>query len=163
MTMRLFRCFLILSLITAGLPSTAHAQVYATTTTISAAMTATQQTMVVSSATGFVAGRYVYIDAEAVQIGASYSSGTTIPILRGQLGTASAAHASSERVVTGVNNHFQNSDPGYGAACTVGQGQAVYLPWINVLRGLIWMCTTSVWKATSTAAITYNSIPTTFP
>jgi hypothetical protein len=162
--MKIFRIVSLMALIAVGLASTAQAQTFAGTTTLSAAMTSTQTTMVVASATGFAAGKYVYIDAEVVQIASSYSgSGTTIPIQRGQNGTAAAAHATSERVIVGVGMHFQQSNPFYGAACTPGQAQAAYLPWINVPDGLVWMCVSNAWRATSTSIITYNSIPTSFP
>lgn len=132
----------------------------ASTTTLSANLSGTAQTMVVASATGFSAGNYVYIDAEAVLIRSV--SGTTITISRGQLGTASAAHDSGERVITGALTHFRNVDPDYGADCTRGSNPR---PWVNVLSARVWECSAfdnSRWTSTSTLAITYNSIPTTY-
>lgn len=158
---RLFRHLLTAAVLCALCVTSATAQTYATTTTLSAALGLNDTTMVVASATGFTVGRYVYIDAEAVEIRSI--SGTTIGITRGQLGTPQQAHATSKRVITGNDLHFQQSDPYYGQACTGGVGQAAYLPWINVLRGLVWTCVGTSWRSTSTAAITYNSIPTTWP
>lgn len=63
-----------------------------TTTTLSAAVVVTDNTIKVTSATGFVAGMLIVIDQEAMQVAQSYSSGTTIPVLRGRDGTVTAAH-----------------------------------------------------------------------
>lgn len=141
-------------------PLVAGAQTVATTTTLAAAVTATATTLSVTSATGFTVGNYVYLDAEAVQI--TSVSGTSIGVSRGQLGTATQAHANSERIITGGNGHFQSRDPNYGAACTKGDGDAAFQPFINVIGGRLWMCNASVWQATSTMSLTYNSIPSSF-
>lgn len=68
------------------------------TTTLSSAITTTDTSMVVVSATGATAGGYAKLSGEEVLIQQSYTSGTTIPIIRGQLGTATAAHIAGENV-----------------------------------------------------------------
>jgi hypothetical protein len=140
------------------------AQTVANTTTLSAALTSTASVMSVTSNTGFTVNNYAYIDGEAVRI--TSVSGTSIGIVRGQLGGSPAqAHANSDRVITGASGHFQSRDPDYGAACTKGEGDAAFQPWINVLNGLVWTCdelSTNDWAATKTAPITYDSIPTSF-
>ena len=143
-------------------PLVAGAQTVATTTTLAAAVTATATTLAlaVTSLSGSTLGYYVYLDAEAVQI--TSVSGTSIGVSRGQLGTATQAHANSERIITGGNGHFQSRDPNYGAACTKGDGDAAFQPFINVIGGRLWMCNASVWQATSTMSLTYNSIPSSF-
>jgi hypothetical protein len=63
-------------------------------TTTSAAVLLSDTSISVTSATSFVAGGYVQIDSETMQVTKSYVSGTTIPVRRGVDGTASAAHVS---------------------------------------------------------------------
>lgn len=69
-----------------------------TTTTLSSAVAVTDNSIVVASATGFAAGSQVIIDGENMQVQQGYSSGTTIPVLRGRDGTVTAAHKSSANV-----------------------------------------------------------------
>src|SRR5260221_1406519 len=71
-----------------------------TKTTLSSAMTVTSTSAVVTSATGFTAGNFLKVDDEVMLVTKSYVSGTTIPVLRGQDGTLTAAHASSANAVT---------------------------------------------------------------
>lgn len=71
-----------------------------TTTTISAAVAVNQNFIVVASATGFAAGNYVLIDQEVMLVANSYVSGTTVPVIRGQEGTLTAAHNASAKCKT---------------------------------------------------------------
>lgn len=133
------------------------AQTLATSTTLSSAVTATQAVWAVASASGFTAGNFAYADYEAVQIVSV--SGTNVTVLRGQMGTVARAHASSETVITGVAQFFQQADPDFGAACTRGAGQAAYLPWINVQTGNVFVCRTGgTWNVTNVLPITFNSL-----
>ena len=137
--------------------SSASAQTIASNTTLSAALSETATTMVVGSATGFTVGRYAWTGLEAVQI--TSVNGTTIGINRGQLGTRQQAHATSQIVVVGGIGHFNTTDPDTKAACTAGQGDAAYQPYINVLNGMVWVCDlSSVWRGTNTSPITWDSI-----
>ena len=157
--MRLIRFSLLAVALVVGMRVPAAAQT-ASTTTISANLSASAQTMVVSSATGFTVGNYAYLDAEAVQISAV--NGTQIGIIRGQLGTVGAAHDNGERVITGALAIFRTVDPDYGSDCTRSQNPR---PWINVLAARVWSCSAfdnSRWTATSTVNITYDSVPTSF-
>ena len=70
-----------------------------TTTTLSSAVAVTDNSIVVASATGAAAGTLARIDDELFQIAQSYVSGTTIPVLRGRDGSATAAHKASANVV----------------------------------------------------------------
>lgn len=133
----------------------AAAQTVMTNTTLAANLSETDTAMRVTSATSFTVGRYVWIDNEAAQI--TSISGTLIGIERGQLGTAAQAHDNAEMVLTGVNNHFQQRDPSFGADCTRGAGDASYSPFINVLNGIAWNCQGGIWQGSSTKRITYNS------
>ena len=71
-------------------------------TTLSSAVALTDKTIVVASATGFTASSLVRIDSEDMIVDKSYVSGTTIPVIRGQGGTATAAHAVTAGIVQGV-------------------------------------------------------------
>lgn len=70
-------------------------------TTLSSACTATANSIVVASATSVGAGRLVQIGGEMMQVAQNYVSGTTVPVLRGRMGTAGEAHVASQRVVHG--------------------------------------------------------------
>lgn len=90
---------------------TLHAQATTTQTTLSAAVTVSDRVIVVASATGFAAGRTVVVDGEAMQVSASYSSGTTIPVSRGAFSTGVTAHASGAVVFAGPSNYFSKNSP----------------------------------------------------
>ncbi|MDQ1255775.1 MAG: hypothetical protein QG656_369 [Candidatus Hydrogenedentes bacterium] len=79
-----------------------------TTTTLSSACAATDTSIVVTSATGFAARSIVLIDQEQFQVANSYTSGTTIPVLRGQGGTSVKAHVSGANVTVGTGSDFAN-------------------------------------------------------
>lgn len=79
-----------------------------TTTTLSSAVAVTDNAIVVSSATGFAAGYSIIVDQELMQVAKSYVSGTTIPVLRGQDGTVTAAHKASANVTVGLASDFAN-------------------------------------------------------
>lgn len=164
-----FMRYALIALALIVLPLTAHAQTKAATTTLGAAIAgANTATMTVASATGFTVGNYVLIDLEVVQI--TSVNGTTIGILRGQLGSAAVPHATSRRVITGALAHFQNRDPNFAATSTRGAGDATFSPFINVLTGDVFMCGTSgmaagascTWTVTNIIPLTQNSIPTSF-
>lgn len=69
-----------------------------TSTTLSSAVTVNDTSIVVASATGFAAGSIVVVDQEVMKVRQHYSSGTTIPVLRGRDGTAGAAHPATAMV-----------------------------------------------------------------
>lgn len=73
-----------------------------TRTTLSSAVAVTDTSIVVASATGFAADRIVRIDQEYMVVQKNYTSGTTIPVRRGQMGTANVAHVVTAGVVVGT-------------------------------------------------------------
>lgn len=81
-----------------------------TTTTLAAALSATDRQMSVTSATGFAANQYVKIDEEFFKITSSYTSGTIIPFIRAQNGTVAVAHVSGANVVTDAISSTTTSD-----------------------------------------------------
>src|SRR4051812_47184333 len=90
-----------------------------TTTTLSAAVAIADNTIAVTSATSFVAGMFIKIDDETLQITKNYVSGTTIPVLRG-LESATATHKSGANVTI-----FLASDEAGASAQTFTQWPAV--------------------------------------
>jgi hypothetical protein len=94
------------------------------TTTLSAAVTATAKEIVVASATSVAAGRLVLIGREMMQVTKGYvAASTTVPVLRGQGGTASRAHPTTATVIHGDATDFQTA----GAQAVTGQPAA--RPW----------------------------------
>jgi len=73
-----------------------------TRTTLSSAVAVDDTSIVVASATGFAAGRLVRVDQEWMVIQQNYASGTTIPVRRGQQGSANVAHVATAGVVVGT-------------------------------------------------------------
>lgn len=143
----------------------AHAQTMANSTTLSSAVTNSATTIVVASATGFTVGNYLYIIGSNEAMRIRVISGTTITVLRGQLGTAARAHPSSAVVITGAVNHFKNFDPDFNGICVAGSAtpglNADYQPWVNVFTGTVWHCPvagSAAWVGTQRANITFNSV-----
>ena len=89
------------------------------TTTLSSACAAGDYEIVVASATSFAAGRLVRIDDEWMQVRQDYSSGTTIPVLRGRNGSVVVAHVITANVTHGLASDFSDSPSGAGEAITV--------------------------------------------
>lgn len=82
-----------------------------TATTASAAIGASDTSIVVASATGFAAGNIVKVDQELMRVTQTYVSGTTIPVLRGQQGGVAQAHPASAKVLTGLATDFPSAGP----------------------------------------------------
>lgn len=119
---------------------TVHAQATVNSTTLSAAMTATQQTMVVASASTIAAGQLAFLNGEMVYI--QSISGTTATVTRGYNSTRAAAHAAGVAVWTGPANYFAAGDP-VGGVCT--STDEVALPRIVPASGSIYQCSDSTW------------------
>ena len=73
-----------------------------TRTTLSSAVAVDDTSVVVASATGFAADRIFRIDQEWFVVQKNYSSGTTIPARRGQMGSKNSAHVATAGVVVGT-------------------------------------------------------------
>lgn len=73
-----------------------------TRTTLASAVAVDDTSIVVASATGFAADRLVRVDQEWMVVQKNYSSGTTIPVRRGQSGSKTTAHVTSAGVVVGT-------------------------------------------------------------
>lgn len=151
-----------------ALSAPAWAQTYLTSTTNSAAMNASQSTVIVASATGIAAGGALYVNREYMTVRSV--SGTTITVARGQAGTVANAHGASQTVIiipaAAVPTVVTSVDPapvaGVGS-CTLTDYQ--YLPIINVTNGNVWLCRYTAaaqsfrrWAATNEVLVTYNSL-----
>lgn len=69
------------------------------TTTLSLAVAINDKSINVASATGAVAGAYVKIDGEVMQITKEYVSGTVLPVIRAQDSTQPIAHVKTANVL----------------------------------------------------------------
>ena len=82
-------------------------------TTLSSACASGDESIVVASATGFSAGYVIRIGGEEMRVGTSYSSGTTIPVIRATGGTvvSSVSFPATSGVVCGIASDFPNPAP----------------------------------------------------
>lgn len=122
-------------------PIGAHAQATLAQTTLSAAVTSASATTVrVTSATGFSAGRMMFVDKEAMAITAV--NGTAISVQRGAFGTTATTHLTLSPVGVGPNDHF--STTGRSGSCTSSSEKVN--PVINVRNGELFDCLNSNWS-----------------
>lgn len=149
----------------------ASAQRLLTTTTLNANVAAADNTITVTSTTGFTVGQLIFVDWELMRIQSMNGvagTATIVTVTRGVDGTARRAHDNAERILVSViNTDFHNTDPDFGADCTRGSGQAAISPWVNTTTGNIFMCGASggsgtAWTVTNVIPLTNGSIPTSF-
>ncbi len=109
-----------------------------TSTTLSAAITATQQSFSVASATNISVSpaTAIYVDKELMYV--LSVSGTRITVARGQNGTAAVAHTSGSYVLAGRPDMFVTVAP--TGACTTASTYVA--PVVNVLTGYQYLCST---------------------
>jgi len=89
------------------------------TTTLATAVAIDDNSITVASATSVASGRLIRIDDEWMQVISSYVSGVVVPVLRGQQGTATAAHVITANVTHGTASDFDSAPTGVSAAVTV--------------------------------------------
>lgn len=87
-------------------------------TTVSSAVSATDNTIVVASATSMAAGRVLIINQEFMRVTNAYVSGTTVPVLRGIDGTVTGAHKVNTPVTHGLASDFALPTAGNEGATT---------------------------------------------
>jgi hypothetical protein len=80
-------------------------------TSLSSAVAVADKNIVVASATSIAAGRLIRIDGEMMKVADSYSSGTTIPVLKGIGGTKVVAHPATAEVIHGDAADFGDLAP----------------------------------------------------
>lgn len=81
------------------------------TTTLSTAVLQGDINIIVASAASMAAGRVVLIDQEEMVVAQNYTSGTTVPVLRGRSGTAQLAHKITANVTHGLASDFSTPGP----------------------------------------------------
>jgi len=85
------------------------------TTTLSSAVSVTDNVIKVASATSFTAGDMVLIDQEVMKVTQTYGTApftsTTIPVLRGRNGTVNSAHVTTANVTRGLASDFALPPP----------------------------------------------------
>jgi hypothetical protein len=98
-----------------------------TNTTLAAACAAGDQSIKVTSATGFAVGGLVRIDSEFMVITSAYvAASTTVPVLReGQGGSSVQAHSILAPVAVGLTSDSLNPAPGSVVNPAVSQPQMV--------------------------------------
>jgi hypothetical protein len=89
------------------------------TTTLASAVTVDDNSIVVASATSVAAGRLVRVDDEYMQVAQNYVSGTTVPVLRGQQGSATRAHTADANVTHGLASDFTDAPAGSPVSVTL--------------------------------------------
>lgn len=81
-------------------------------TTLSAACAVNDRFVSLTSATSIVAGRFLEIDGEFMQVTKDYVSGTTPNVIRALNGTLRKAHVSGARVTHGEASDWSDPAPG---------------------------------------------------
>ena len=93
-------------------------------TTLASAVIVDDSSIVVASATSVAAGRLIRVDDEWMKVGQAYVSGTTVPVLRGQQGSAVLAHVTTANVVHGLASDFNVPPAGAAQGVTVPSQRA---------------------------------------
>ena len=143
----------------------ASAQTLMTRTTLAAAVTNSQTSILVSAAdASWVVGNYAFVDYEVLRI--TNVSGTLIGVARQQFGTKAVTHASGTTIMAGNGGHFKNFAT-YQHAPPIGscvRASQTYLPLIDYTSGNVWTCSASLakWIGTNSAALVYDSIMSSF-
>lgn len=139
--MKTFYRILSALLLSLALTVPAAAQTSIDTTTVSTLMTASQNYVVLASATGVEVGGGIYIDREYMTVASSWVSGTRVPVIRGVAGV-NGSHAVDTPVYVGPAKAFQRTDR--SGQCVAAE--QAYLPWINVVEGGVYHCSSTVEK-----------------
>jgi hypothetical protein len=121
------------------------AQASLTSTTLSAAITSSQNSFVVASATNITAQSAsspslqtaIYVDHELMYVVGV--NGTTVTVTRGYQ-TPAGPHLSGATVLAGRPQQFYNVDPPAQGSCTAATTQIT--PYVNVTTGAQWLCST---------------------
>jgi hypothetical protein len=115
------------------------AQTALRSTTLSAAVTASDRVIYVASATGIEVGDVAFVDKEAMKVRAI--SGTMLTVLRGHEGVA-GAHASGSLIYVDDPTYFTTRDR--SGPCVAAS--ELVLPLVNITNGKVFQCLSSVWR-----------------
>lgn len=132
-------------------------------TTLNGAITATQTTLVLTSASASsgstfgapAAGQCLMIDGEFMRIVSMASTTATVTRVK----SGASPHASGVVLWTGACNAFRTIDPPAIGGNQVCSSQP--RPWVNNTNGNVWFCNTvtNLWRGTNFATFTYASTP----
>lgn len=150
------------------LAAPAHAQsFYLNNTTLNGAITATQQTVTLTSASASAGstvgapvvghGLYVADNPPEFMIITSVPTGTsTVYGVRraANAGGIASAHATSAVVITGPPGNFYRTNPASNVCVAASSPK----PYVNIMSGEVGQCLSSLWTWTSKKIITYNSV-----
>ena len=155
------KCLILVALI-ACVAITGSAQTAMTTTTLSAAVTTSQQTVTLASATGVnnasrpissseigaptgASYTLLFVDKEAMAVNSINTTSLVATVIRGWNGTLQTPHVSGAKVWVGPSYAYGNFDP--AGACQ--RSTLPYLPRVVPTTGNIWDCTgnTGVWAS----------------
>ena len=142
---------LFLSVLWTGSPQPVRSQTAQVKTTTSAAMTATDTSVALTSDTGVAAGTYLYIDGELLRATSEVGTTSRWNVQRGQSDgmTPAVRHLSGANVwvmaTGGAGESYYTFDAVSGAACTSSEYQ--YLPRINPKSGQVADCEGGFWMA----------------
>ena len=117
------------------------AQTTLNSTTTTAALTATQQIIPLTSVTNIAAKDFLFLDRELAQVQSCDSTALNCTVTRGRQSTRGRAHASGVVVYTGVASRFYLDD--VVGTCTATAEE--FLPHINITNGNIYQCSSSEW------------------
>lgn len=156
---------LILSIVLVFVASIASAQTVLSNTTLNGAVTASQDFVVLGSASASsgsnvgapAAGQFLWVEHEQMRILSMV--GTRANVQRATAGLQ-GAHATSAVVFTGPGAAFHEGPPPMKACTTATMGTR---PWIVInpaspAFGDIGLCKSSIWTFTNLKPITYNSV-----
>jgi hypothetical protein len=138
---------LLVALVLAAVPA-AFGQAATSSTTLSAAIGASDTSVTVASATGILAAgnlgeirTNIYVDREDMAV--LTVTGTVLTVIRGISGSRVSAHVSGAKVWHGPPNYFNDGD--YVGACTASA--QINLPRIAVMTGNVWSCLSGIWTS----------------
>ena len=129
----------LLAVVLFALPGLAWAQTQIDRTTFSSAVSATATRLTLSAASGSVAGGYVYVNGELMQLTSAVNASTTQWNVRRGLSDGSEparAHGTTAIVWVMGGGEFKTFDPSGTCVATSER----YLPHLNVKKNRIWDC-----------------------
>lgn len=142
--MNTFRSLILATLLAVlAAASPVYAQATLNSTTLSAAVDASQTTITVASATNVAVNYILFVDREAMRV--ISLTGTQVRVVRGHGGTGARAHAASATLYTGPANYYSANEVVPGSTCT--STAEVALPRIVLPTGNVYQCTNSIWYA----------------
>lgn len=151
--MKTIKQLLLTAAVVAGIQTAAFGQATTNSTTLASAVSATANTIEVSSATGIEEGDFAFVDREAMIV--NDISSTTLTVSRGY-GSTISAHSSGETIYVDDADAFRAVPIGGGCTST----EYRFLPVIDIATGDVADCLQSLWvNLKDTVEAVYESGP----